>query len=289
MYKWLLYLLIKKEVAVKTLNKHEVKELTTVEHGESFEIPQTISLDHDVEVKGCLVIHNVIAGSSVDAYVGSIVDAYDGSRVYAYDGSRVYAYDGSRVYAYDGSRVDAYDGSRVDAYGGSRVDAYGGVIYIKSDGCAIRAAGNTVIISNGYNADIKMVGNAIIQNNKNGLGFFERNYIEITNKSFILYKRVSVDFKTQEETNNETLWGVGTTVSHPNWHPEDEECGSGKFHGVAKPFFADEFRDKQDDRYVAILVNLDDVYEWERPSCPHKIAFREGKVLYECDAWGDKI
>jgi len=55
------------------------------------------------------------------------------------------------------------------------------------------------------------------------------------------------------------------------------------------PFFADEFRDEQDDRYIAIEIAVCDLYEWKDPSYPHKIGFREGKVLYECDREGKEI
>ena len=104
-----------------------------------------------------------------------------------------------------------------------------------------------------------------------------------------LFKRVSVDFKTQEGTENETLWEIGTTVVHPNWNPKEDECGAGKFHACATPYFCDDFRDKKDDRYVAIEVAKKDLYVWpDNPSYPYKIAFRTGTVLYECDKFGNQ-
>lgn len=52
----------------------------------------------------------------------------------------------------------------------------------------------------------------------------------------------------------------------------------------------DEFRNEIGDRYIAIRVALVDVYVWEdHPSYPYKIGFRKGKVLYECDRFGEKI
>lgn len=121
------------------------------------------------------------------------------------------------------------------------------------------------------------------------LDWFERNAVEKTAK-LTLYKRVSGDFKTQENTRNETLWSVGSTVTHPNWNPENGECGEGKFHACSRPYFCDEFRSVCSDRYLAISVALKDVYEWKnRPSYPHKIGFRKGKVLYECDRMGKEI
>jgi hypothetical protein len=116
--------------------------------------------------------------------------------------------------------------------------------------------------------------------------FWDRHGIEKT-KSVIVYKRVSKDFKTQEGTPNETLWTIGITVTHPAWAPKEQECGAGKFHACGRPYFADEFRSTPGDKYIAIEVLRKETYEWpEKQSYPHKIAFREGKVLYECDRNG---
>lgn len=121
------------------------------------------------------------------------------------------------------------------------------------------------------------------------VGWFENNGVEKKSK-VILYKRVSKDFKTQEETPNETLWVIGSTVDHPSWNPSSGECGEGKFHACSKPYFCDEFRnEKQDDKYIAIQINLQDLYEWKNPQYPHKIAFKKGKILYEVNKWGEKI
>ena len=98
----------------------------------------------------------------------------------------------------------------------------------------------------------------------------------------ILYKRVSQDFKTQEDTPNETLWQVGTTVTHPNWNPDKTECGAGKFHACARPHWCDMFRNKTTDRYISIKVNIDDLHEWRvNPGFPQKIGFRSGTVIAE--------
>ena len=121
------------------------------------------------------------------------------------------------------------------------------------------------------------------------LGFFERNGIKKT-KDITLYKKVSKDFKTQEGTSNETLWKLGSIVTHKDYKPEESECGEGKFHACHKPYFCDEFRNVIGDRYIAIEINLKDLYEWKKnPEYPHKIGFRVGKVLYECDRWGKKV
>jgi len=134
---------------------------------------------------------------------------------------------------------------------------------------------------------IKKSENVHIQNIK-PLGWFENNGISKT-KAIILYKKVSKDFLTQEGTPNETKWKIGTTVTHPNWLPDKEECGPGKFHACSRPYFCDEFRNMPGDKYISISVKLTDVFEWKNnPQYPHKIGFREGKVLCECDSFGNK-
>ena len=106
----------------------------------------------------------------------------------------------------------------------------------------------------------------------------------------ILFKRVSVDFKTQEGTSDETVWNIGSMVEHANWTPKDKECGAGKFHACSRPFFCNEFRSAVGDRYIAIKVNIKDLHAWTSKDAqyPHKIAFRKGKILYECDKFGKK-
>jgi len=119
--------------------------------------------------------------------------------------------------------------------------------------------------------------------------YLEREAVK-QNKGFvILYKKTSCDFKTQENTKNETLWIIGSTVTHPAWSPTQSECGDGKYHACSHPYFCDEFRSNIGDRYIAISININDLYEWPNPEYPHKIAFREGKVLYECDKFGRQI
>ena len=119
--------------------------------------------------------------------------------------------------------------------------------------------------------------------------YLKRFNVTVNRKHVIQYKRVSKDFKTQEGEPWETTWTIGTTLEHPNWQPEREECGSGKFHCFAKPFWCDSFRAGKDDKYIAIKIHVDDLYEWvHTPQFPQKIGFRKGKVMYECDRMGNK-
>jgi hypothetical protein len=129
---------------------------------------------------------------------------------------------------------------------------------------------------------------AIVQKAKL-LDFFERHGIRKT-ATITLYKKVSAEFKTQEGKPWESEWKIGETITHPDWNPSKKECGEGKFHACARPFFCDEFRRMRGDKYIAVEIKKENLYEWkDNPTYPHKIGFREGKVLYECDRRGEKI
>ena len=125
------------------------------------------------------------------------------------------------------------------------------------------------------------------------LPYLEREGVPVVEDKVILYKRVSHDAKTQENTKNETLWIVDTTVSHPAWNPGKEECGPGKFHACSRPYFCDNYRNTKGDYYIAIEVKVNDLHEHKdnphHPHHPHKIAFRECKVLYKCNRFGNEI
>ena len=113
--------------------------------------------------------------------------------------------------------------------------------------------------------------------------YVQRFNLEVDRDNCVtLYKRVSQDFKTQEDTSNETLWLIGTTVTHPNWNPDKTECGAGKFHACARPHWCDAFRSEKGDRYISIKVNLGDLHEWrDNPYYSQKIGFRSGTVIAE--------
>lgn len=119
--------------------------------------------------------------------------------------------------------------------------------------------------------------------------YLEREGVPVNRGKVVLFKRVSHDYKTQENTPNETLWQIGATVTHPAWSPKNSECGEGKYHACSRPYFCDEFRSERGDVYIAIEIAKKDPYEWLKAHYPHKIAFRSGKVLYKCDKFGVKI
>ena len=196
----------------------------------------------------------------------------------------------SSVVAREHSSVVAWEHSSVEAWGHSSVEAWGHSSVVARERVSTQILSpNAVVLLFSFAVAIvsKFIKHKIKKKSKNAyiqivkdLDWFENNAVRKT-KNIILYKRVSKEFKTQENTNNETLWKIGTTVTHKNWNPTQDECGEGKFHAVSRPYFADEFRSERDDKYIAIKIALKDLYEWKNPQYSHKIAFRCGKVLYE--------
>jgi hypothetical protein len=197
--------------------------------------------------------------------------------------------------------VVARENSRVEARGNSRVEAWGSSSVVARENSRVEARGNSVVRLYSTNANIVLYGfsvcfvsaatkNKILTKSKTAiiqkfddLKFLEREGIEEKNKKVILFKRVSEKMLTQEGKRNETEWSIGKTIIHPEWNPSVQECGEGKFHACSRPYFADEFRSEKCDKYIAIEIYVKDLFEWENPQYPHKIAFRAGKVLYECD------
>jgi hypothetical protein len=183
--------------------------------------------------------------------------------------------------------VRAWDQATVSASGQATVSASGqATVRIFSEIKSLVLFGFSVLFKP-FDLKIKIKKSKTVHvQNVKPLGWFENNGITKT-KTIIVYKKVSKDFLTQEGTQNETKWEIGSTVTHPNWEPNKEECGAGKFHACSRPYFCDEFRNEKGDRYIAISVKLTDLYEWTKNSqFPHKIGFREAKVLNECDSFG---
>ena len=202
----------------------------------------------------------------------STVTAYDNSTVTACGNSTVTAYDNSTVTAYDNSTVTVCNNSTVTACNNSNIKQYSSSINLTINS-------KFVTLNKCYD---------IINSLEDWTSY--NNVQKLNKTNIILYKRVNKDFKTQEVTKNETAWKVGTVVEHKNWQPELSECGEGKFHGCGITIMCDRFRDLKDDKYIAISVNLKDLYCWvKNPNYPEKIGFRRGKVMYECDKNGNKI
>jgi hypothetical protein len=245
--------------------------------------------------------------SSVEARENSSVEAWENSSVEAWENSSVEVRGNSSVVARENSSVVARENSSVVAWGNSSVVARENSSVVARENSSVEAWENSSVkllyaikkvILYGFSVcwkpfdlDFKVEKKskyAYIQEYKD-LGWLERNGIE-KKLEVILYKKVSKDFKTQENTPNETLWKIGSIVECKNWQPQKSECGDGKFHAVSRPYFADGFRNVQGDKYIAVEIALKDLYEWkDEPDYPHKIGFRKGKVLYECDRFGKQL
>jgi hypothetical protein len=219
--------------------------------------------------------------------------AWGNSSVVAWDNSSVEARDNSSVEARDNSRVEAWGNSSVVAWGNSSVVAWGNVgVHVQSEATVIELFGFAVAWLLAKAMKIKRHGHAQVitpTRMKGTAGWLSDNAILPVAGSAVLFKRVSKEFKTQEGTDHETVWTIGKTLEHPAWSPKDDECGAGKFHACSRPYFADEFRSTKGDRYVAIQIAVKDLYAWPDRQYPHKVAFRRGTVLHECDKHGREI
>ena len=223
--------------------------------------------------------------SSVVACGNSSVEAWENSSVVACGNSSVVACGNSSVVAWENSSVVAWENSSVEAWGNSIVRIFWDAVKVILHGFSVAFLPITVKLKINIKKESEY---AIVQKIKD-LDWFERSGIE-KKKELILYKKVSKDFKTQEGKINETDWKIGSTVEHKNWCPDKEECGEGKFHACSRPYFCDEFRNEIGDRYIAIKVNLKDVYSWDKnPQYPYKIGFRKGEVMYEVNKFGKEI
>jgi hypothetical protein len=255
--------------------------------------------------------------SSVVARENSSVVAWENSSVVAWGNSSVEARENSSVVAWGNSSVVARENSSVEAWENSSVVAWGNSSVVARGNSSVEARGNSSVVARGNSSvktNIYYLGLVLLfgfsalwipKNSKakyeqksktttvityhNETKFLEREGVNVVDKKVVIFKRVSHDWKTQENTKNETLWIPKTTVEHHDWRPESGECGEGKYHACSRPYFCDEFRSTRTDRYVAIEVEVKDLKEWENPQYPHKIAFRKCNVLFECNKLGKEV
>ena len=229
--------------------------------------------------------------SHVAAWESSHVAARGSSHVAAWESSHVVAWGSSHVEAWGSSHVEAWESSHVAAWGSSHVVAWGQTITHHNSDTAPVLHGQAVCFR--YpETPAPLASNectVITVHPPKGLaGWLGANGVMQCDGAIILYKRVSAQYKTQENTRNETTWAIGATLNHPAWCPTSNEYGEGKYHACSRPYFCDEFRHAPDDVYVAIRVQLTDLYAWDGGHYPHKIAFRSGTVLHRVNSWGDR-
>jgi LEA14-like dessication related protein len=232
--------------------------------------------------------------SHVEARGSSHVEAWESSHVEAWESSHVVAWESSHVEARGSSHVEAWESSHVEAWESSHVEARGSSsVHVQSEYPTIELFGFAVaiVLAKCKNILKKSRTCSVVRPKfaKGNAGWLDRNAVQPKARRAIVFKRVSKDLQTQEKSPNQTDWKIGSTVEHPNWKPESGECGAGKFHACSRPYFCDQFRSIQGDRYVAIEVAVKDLFAWDGGNYPHKIGFRKGTVLHECDRYGSKL
>ena len=212
--------------------------------------------------------------------------------VVASGSSHVEAWGSSHVVAWGSSHVEAWESSHVEASGSSHVEAWGQVsVHLQSDYATVVLFMFAVCFAVATGKIVKKSRTATIVKLKQPRGtdgWLTAQAIK-PKKSLVLFKKVSKDFYTQEDNSHKTHWPIGGRVTHPAWNPKGGECGEGKFHACSRPYFCDEFRNDAGDRYIAVRINKSDLYAWPNAEYPHKVAFRKGTVLYECDRYGNKL
>ena len=248
-------------------------------------LPEKFSTYTRIEIRASLriVIGRAWENASVVAWENASVVARGNASVVARENASVEAWGNASVVARGNASVVARENASVVAWENALVRAFSAGIKLALHGFSILSMPFDMAL------DFKIEKTCVVQKYK-PLPFFDREGIEKKRGKVILFKRVSKDFKTQEGTPRETLWEIGSTVTHPEWDPTSGECGAGKFHACSRPYFCDEFRDRPGDRYIAVEIKVADLFEWKNePAYPHKIAFYEGTVLYECDKHGRKM
>jgi hypothetical protein len=282
-----------------------VKTITVKTQAELDALPEAFEEVTAIEIRarGCgIAVRKHRENSQIVARGDTWIVAWKNSRIVARENSRVDAWDNSWVVAFENSRVEAWENSWVIAMGDSRVHA--------SENSRVEAREHSRIVA-WENSRVVAVENSRVEANENslvdiwdqaeatGLGkinVFKSNiprdgsvekwitseFVKVEKGFATLYKRVSREFRTQEGTENETLWLPGTRVEHANWNPGEEECGAGKFHACSRPYFCDRFRNGPGDKYIVIKVEVEDLVAWKNAVYPHKIAFRRGEVIGEC-------
>ena len=266
-----------------------MKVITIKSREEWDALPESFEEYTRVEIECQLSVARKIGNSSVVARGNSSVEAWGNSSVVARGNSSVEAWGNSSVVAWGNSSVVARENSSVEARGNSSVEAWGNsCIRIWSAIKKLSMFGFSVLfVPVGLSFKFKCKKTCMVQKIK-PLPYLDRDGIKVSRRAVVLYKKTSKDFLTQEGRENETKWAIGSTVTHPAWAPKNRECGEGKFHACSRPYFCDVFRGEVGDRYIAIMIKVADLYEWPNPLYPHKIAFREGKILYECDKYGSR-
>lgn len=235
--------------------------------------------------------------------------------VLATDHATVVARGHVTVTATTAAKVVAYDSVSVDAGGYSRVEATGTTTITASGSSAIIAAGNTYVTAFGATR-VRASAQALVRD-RNSYGkitttssttlitstgtarctargvytssadWCEKHGVTIADdNTVVLYKAVNKEFISTHHA----LYKPGSwTVAH-DWDGTFRECGGG-LHFSARPFLALGYHglDKDNVRFVACRVRVDQIANFREPSFPDKVKAEMCFNLYECDLFGNQL
>lgn len=125
-------------------------------------------------------------------------------------------------------------------------------------------------------------GDNIYYSNKS---FLKRYNVRVEDGFAYLYKGVSKRTKKAKYDKEDTRWKIGSTHTHPYWHPYNKEIGKGKYIATYTPkpeMFKSMIR-YTDIYIVELKIAVEDLYEWPSfaAKSPEFIGFRKGTVVKE--------
>ena len=249
-------------ITIKT--QEEFDKLGEIKESQSVVVECEIKVGNVVNVRGKILFKKKTDMSFNES---RYVEARGNSSVVARENSSVVARGNSSVVAWENSVI------RVFASLDIKLSMFGFSVLIKPNTLKLKFKRTKTVLVQNYRPQ----------------PYLKREGILTIKGYAVLFKRTSLIYKTQENTENETTWTVGTTLTHPDWNPQKTECGEGKYHACSRPYFCDEFRSNKGDIYIAVKIAIKDLYEWKGGQYPHKIAFRQGTVLYRCDRFGKEV
>lgn len=151
-----------------------------------------------------------------------------------------------------------------------------------SSGGDVILGDNKNILSNAKNNSVGYIksDNTTLYSNSS---YIKRYNIPVNSGKVILYKAVDKITRTAPYDKIKTVWRIGETIEHTSWNPYDNEIGKGKYVASISPKSFFEITKSKRLTYVAIEIDVLDLYEYPFGKHPQFIGFRRGKVLYEVD------
>lgn len=153
----------------------------------------------------------------------------------------------------------------------------------------IFSGGNVIIKNEEFLSELKRIapigyiktqGNSYYSNET----YLKRYKIAVNNGKVILYKAVDKKKRMALYDKEDTIqWIIGETIEHPDWNPYENEIGKGKFVASINPNSFHTITKLKNISFLAIEIDVLDLYEYPFGKYPQFIGFRKGKVLYEVD------